>query len=60
MPDDDEHRRPAETDEERAERIAREVAEDNPDPITRREAIEVELAEEGLSEEGTELGQHNE
>ncbi|HEX6423127.1 MAG TPA: hypothetical protein VFZ79_06575 [Acidimicrobiales bacterium] len=59
MPDDDEHRAPAETDEERAERIAREVAADNPDPITRREAIEQELAEEGLSDEGTELGQHN-
>jgi hypothetical protein len=60
MPDDDERRSPDETDEERAEQIAREVTEENPDPITRREAIEQELAEEGLSEEGTELGQHNE
>ena len=56
MPDDDERRTPDETDEERAEQIAREVTEENPDPITRREAIEQELAEEGLSEEGTELG----
>jgi len=60
MPDDDERRSPGETDEERAEQIAREVTEENPDPITRREAIELELAEEGLSDEGTELGQHNE
>ena len=49
-----------ETDEERAARLAREVARDNPDPTTRREAIEQELAEEGLSDEGGELGQHNE
>ena len=50
----------SETDEERAERIAREVGRENPDPMTRREAIEQELAEEDLSEEGGELGQHNE
>lgn len=49
-----------ETDEERAARIAREVGRHNPDPTTRREAIEQELAEEDLSEEGGELGQHNE
>jgi hypothetical protein len=49
-----------ETDEERAARLAREVARDNPDPTTRREAIEQELAEEDLSDEGGELGQHNE
>jgi hypothetical protein len=36
------------------------VARENPDPTTRREAIEQELAEEDLSEEGGELGQHNE
>ena len=59
----DEKHRPGsrpETDEERATRLAREVARENPDPTTRREAIEQELAEEDLSEEGGELGQHNE
>jgi hypothetical protein len=59
----DETHRPGprpETDEERAARLAREVARENPDPTTRREAIEQELAEEDLSEEGGELGQHNE
>jgi hypothetical protein len=59
---DEKHRprsRP-ETDEKRAARLAREVARENPDPTTRREAIEQELAEEDLSEEGGELGQHNE
>jgi hypothetical protein len=59
---DEKHRprsRP-ETDEERAARLAREVARENPDPTTRREAIEQELAEEDLSDEGGELGQHNE
>jgi hypothetical protein len=59
---DEKHRPRArpETDEERAARLAREVACENPDPTTRREAIEQELAEEDLSEEGGELGQHNE
>jgi hypothetical protein len=58
---DEKHRpRSPETDEERAARLAREVARENPDPTTRREAIEQELAEEDLSEEGGELGQHNE
>ena len=59
---DETHRRGSrpEADEERAARLAREVARENPDPTTRREAIEQELAEEDLSEEGGELGQHNE
>jgi len=59
MPDHDEQAHPGETDEERAARLAAEVARENPDPITRREAIEGELAEEGLSEEGGEIGEHN-
>jgi hypothetical protein len=42
----------------RAEEIAAEVAEDNPDPVTRREAVEGELEDEGLSEEGENLGEH--
>jgi hypothetical protein len=47
-----------ESDEERAEEIAHEVAEENPDPITYREALEGELEEEGLSDEGGEIGEH--
>lgn len=49
-----------ETPHERAEEIYEEVGAENPDPITRREAIEGELDEEGLSDEGAELGEHNE
>jgi hypothetical protein len=30
----------------------------DPDPVTRREAWEQELAEEGRSEEGAEVGEH--
>jgi hypothetical protein len=48
-----------ETDEERAERLAREASEDNPDPVTRREVLEGELEDEGLSDEGSEIGEHN-
>jgi hypothetical protein len=51
---------PDETPHERAEEIYEEVGAENPDPITRREAIEGELEEEGLSDEGAELGEHNE
>jgi hypothetical protein len=47
-----------ESDEERAEEIADEVAEENPDPITYREVLEGELEEEGLSDEGGEIGEH--
>jgi hypothetical protein len=47
-----------ESDEERADEIAREVAEENPDPVTYREALEGELEEEGLSDEGGEIGEH--
>ncbi|HET6663616.1 MAG TPA: hypothetical protein VFG94_05140 [Acidimicrobiales bacterium] len=49
-----------ESDQERAEEIAREVAEENPDPITYREVLEGELEDEGLSEEGGEIGEPNE
>ncbi|HLT68954.1 MAG TPA: hypothetical protein VKZ72_02235 [Acidimicrobiales bacterium] len=45
-------------DRERAEEIYEEVAAEDPDPTTRREAIEGELEEEGLSEEGEDLGEH--
>jgi hypothetical protein len=47
-----------EPDEEWAEEIAHEAAEENPDPITYREVLEGELEEEGLSEEGGEIGEH--
>lgn len=50
----------AESDLERAEEIYEEVGAENPDPVTRREAIEGELEEEGLSEAGGSLGEHNE
>jgi len=43
---------------ERAEAIAEEVARENPDPQTRREAIELGLEDEGLSDEGETLGEH--
>lgn len=54
MPDDERKRM------ERAEQLARKVAKDNPDLTTRREAIEQALEDEDLSDEGEQLGQHNE
>jgi hypothetical protein len=42
-----------------AAKVASDIAEENPDPTTRREAIEQGLEEEGLSDEGGDLGQHN-
>ncbi len=59
-PTDDATSEPAETPRERAEEIYEEVGTENPDPITRREAIEGELEDEGLSDEGAELGEHDE
>jgi hypothetical protein len=44
--------------EERAEELAHEAAEENPDPVTYREVLEGELEEEGLSDEGSEIGEH--
>jgi hypothetical protein len=49
-----------ESDVERAREIYEEVGAENPDPITRREAIEGELEDEGLSEAGGAIGEHNE
>jgi hypothetical protein len=60
--DERRHRHDDETEEEREEdaaELAEEIAEENPDPITRREAIEQGLEEEGLSEEGGRIGEHN-
>jgi protease I len=45
--------------EEAAEDAAASVAEGDHDPVTRREAVELRLQEEDLSEEGSEIGQHN-
>jgi hypothetical protein len=38
------------------DQVAEEIGEHNPDPITRRESLELELQEEGRSEEGAEIG----
>jgi hypothetical protein len=50
---DDETRR-----EERAEQLYEEAEEADVDPVTRREALELGLEDEGLSGEGEELGEH--
>jgi len=51
---DDEHVR--EVSEEEAEELEEEAAERNPDPQTRREALELELMEEDRSEAGEDVG----
>jgi hypothetical protein len=59
--DEDDAKQDAEQDDvKQAERIARRVGAENPDPVTRREAIELELQDEGLSEAGEALGDHEE
>jgi hypothetical protein len=42
--------------EEEAEELEEEAAERNPDPQTRREALELELMEEDRSEAGEDVG----
>jgi hypothetical protein len=42
--------------EEEAEELEEEAAERNPDPQTRREALELELMDEDRSEEGEDVG----
>jgi hypothetical protein len=42
---------------EEAEELEEEAAERNPDPQTRREALELELMEEGRSEAGEDVGE---
>jgi hypothetical protein len=51
---DDEHER--QISEEEAEELEEEAAERNPDPQTRREALELELMEENRSEAGEDVG----
>jgi hypothetical protein len=41
---------------EELEELEEEAAERNPDPVTRREALELDLMEEGRSEAGEEIG----
>jgi hypothetical protein len=45
-------------DPEPVEELAEEAAERNPDPTTRREALELDLEERGRSEEGEEVGEN--
>jgi hypothetical protein len=54
-PDDHEHVR--EISEEEAEELEEEAAERNPDPQTRREALELDLMEEDRSEVGEDVGE---
>jgi hypothetical protein len=42
----------------RAEELAEEVGAENEDDITRREAVEQALEDEGLSDEGEHIGEH--
>ena len=51
---EDEHVR--QISEEEAEELEEEAAERNPDPQTRREALELELMEEDRSEAGEDVG----
>jgi hypothetical protein len=44
--------------EKRAEELYEEAEAEESDPVTRREALEGELEDEGLSDEGEELGEH--
>jgi hypothetical protein len=54
-PDNHEHVR--QVSEEEAEELEEEAEERNPDPQTRREALELELMEEGRSEAGEDIGE---
>ena len=45
---------------EEAEELEEEAAERNPDPQTRREALELELMEEDRSEAGEDIGEETE
>ena len=46
-------------DDDTVEEVAEEVARHNRDPVTRREALEQELASAGRSAEGEEVGDAN-
>ena len=53
----DEHEHVRQVSEEEAEELEEEAAERNPDPQTRREALELELMEEDRSEAGEDVGE---
>ncbi|HMG25769.1 MAG TPA: hypothetical protein VKH36_03050 [Acidimicrobiia bacterium] len=53
---DDDHEHVRQVSEEEAEELEEEAAELNPDPQTRREALELELMEEHRSEAGEDVG----
>jgi hypothetical protein len=52
----DEHESKEHVSKEEAEELEEEAAERNPDPETRREALELELMEEDRSEAGEDIG----
>jgi hypothetical protein len=53
---EDEREHVSQVSEEEAEELEEEAAERNPDPQTRREALELELMEEDRSEAGEDVG----
>ena len=55
--DREERERKEHVSKEEAEELEEEAAERNPDPQTRREALELELMEEGRSEAGKDVGE---
>jgi hypothetical protein len=57
--DKDDHVSDEHVSEEEAEELEEEAAERNPDPQTRREALELELMEEDRSEAGEEISDEN-
>ena len=59
MPDTPAPDAPTPDEVERAEEVAEAVGAENPDPQTRREAIELELEDEGISDAGAAVGEHN-
>jgi len=57
MPHHPDHRpEPTDATDEELEELEEEAAERNPDETTRREALELELEEEGRSDLGKEIG----
>ena len=56
----EEHEHVRQISEEEAEVLEEEAAERNPDPQTRREALELELMEEDRSEAGEDVGEEME
>jgi hypothetical protein len=55
-----EHENNEHVSKEEAEELEEEAAERNPDPQTRREALELELMEEDRSEAGEDIGEETE